>query len=153
VSLSSITVYVSGNGTSSTYAVDVYNDGIGVPGSSIWTSGNQTATANAVTQPVTFNPGISTIQGQRYWIVITGVSGAETLVGTNPTISYSGLGSVGTYANSFGSPFNWIHQNNFIAVSYTVSNVPNSGQWTSPIYDSLSDSVSTGMSLNMTASY
>lgn len=152
--LNTITVFVSGDGGTSTYKVDIYNDSLGQPGSSIYSSGNQSAISNATPQAVTFSPGLSVIQGVRYWVVITGNSATPTRIGLNNTVnSFVGLGAIPNKANSAGTPSTWVDQNLSMALSYVCSAVGSSGTWTSAVYDTKSTTITSGMSILESGTY
>lgn len=133
--LNNVTVYVAGNGGTSSYKVDVYSDSVGQPGSSLWSSGAQSVVNSSTFIAVSFSPSLSIFNGLRYWIVITGLSSTGTWVGATNG-AYAGLGSIGSKANSFGNPSNWSTQGARLALSYTCSALSSSGSWTSTIYDS-----------------
>lgn len=153
----------------------IYNDVGGLPGTAIASLGNQNVTianftVDAAGVDVTASrSGISVpiIAGQKYWIVMrwggAQLSGGTVLTYRRVKIStnnWSG-GLDKSYGRREGGPWSHIEHSatdnpiGIMAGSITVCSTPiaASGVWTSPIFDSKSIFVGTGMSINHTGTY
>lgn len=148
-SVSGITIrtYDGNRDGNAPFHVSIYSDVGGLPGSAISTQTFSLFTGNGAdyqqTIPTaTFN--ISLNGGTRYWIVLTidSVSGDQAF--------FSAVFVTTSFQWTSGIPFQWQKFNNGIwanfspnggsfqlaaSYNYTVTPVPESGTWTSPIYD------------------
>lgn len=147
--------------------VSIYSDSGGLPGSAIAT---QTFSHSCTTGPsdvvniptLTFNTALT--GGTKYWIVISlGQTGPSSpLYVSAVSIASGNPWSVGSPAIARISSSTWgtfTPPNPGSAVSlagtytYTVTPVSLSGSWTSPVYDSLCTTQTSGMKLAITATY
>lgn len=143
-----------------TWFIKVYSDAFGLPGSEIYSQSVSVVGAlNFGT--VTFDADVSVActGGQRYWV---GISGPNTPSGTVGRMSISTTAWTGG-ANSYGALFSgtWaaIESNQADgalgatagSITFVATPVAESGTWTSPVYDSLCTTQTSGMALALAA--
>lgn len=135
-----LTAFISGSNLGVRIGQQIYNDIGGSPGVAI-------ATGTGISGQ-TF--GSTTLTGgQRYWIVSSFSIQANGTWQTGASDFVTGI--------NHGMLFNgsWVTTSERIQANYTFcqSAVPVSGIWTSPIYDTLSAFVSTGLTVSHTGTY
>ena len=127
------------------------SDNLGTPGSVI--SGSNLTSPFLIQQTSTFIHvgGTSTAvltAGTRYWVGFAAVN--STTMGTSGGFPSPGAGS---YFSPDGSSFSPSAFGFAGGVDITPTHTSSTGTWQSPVYDSLSTTLSTGMTINYTGSY
>lgn len=137
----------------------IYNDSFGNPGSEVFGT-NLSLNGSFGTNYQTVSCSVPLTIGVKYWIVLdTSSSSGISQSGyfALEAQSFSGQTARFFFVSAWlnGSSTITGNQLRSLAVGYTYSSTPvaESGQWISPVIDSLSDSISTGMSLIITGSY
>lgn len=147
----------TGSGGSALYRLSIWRNSLGIPGTQVYTGPTIAFPAFSGYQTLTASPSIAVVANEIIWIGIEYMGGASNAVQGFTTTAY-GNDSEYVYTHNawvkFGACTNNIPIDTYMRMDYVFyqDTHPSDGSWTSPVYDSKSLAIGTGMSLTQSAS-